>query len=100
LGLISAHPRIIRHDILSRAAPYHGPLGAVTPQPYLEKRGFDMYYLRQTCTRPFTGIRETDILDYYLPSPLVPHTGGTQATHVRALPIRLPTWRLMRRGRD
>ena len=76
------------------------PDGAVTPQPYLEKQGFDMYYLRQTRTRPFTGIRETDILDYYLPSPLVPHTGGTQLTHMRTSPIPLPIRRLMRRGRD
>jgi len=54
----------------------------------------------QTHARQSAGIRETDIQDYYLPSPLVPHTGGTQATHVRTLPIRLPTCRLMRRGRD
>jgi hypothetical protein len=59
-----------------------------------------MYYLHQNDARPFRGIRETDIRDYYLPSPLVTHTGGTQVTHPRVSSIPLPTRRLMRRGRD
>ncbi len=59
-----------------------------------------MYYLHPTQARRFTGIRETDVQDYYLPSPLVTHTDGTQVTHVRTSPIPLPRCRLMRRGRD
>jgi len=59
-----------------------------------------MYFLHQTHARPFTGIRETDIQDYYLPSPLVTHTDGRQVTHLRTSAIPLPTRRLMRRGRD
>jgi len=58
-----------------------------------------MYYLHQADARPFMGIRETDIRDYYLASPLVTRTGGTHV-HVRTSPIPLPIRRLLRRGRD
>jgi len=58
-----------------------------------------MFY-HQTHAHPFTGIHETDIQDYYLPSPLVTHTGGTQVAQLRTSPIPLPSCRLMRRGRD
>jgi hypothetical protein len=59
-----------------------------------------MYYLHQIHVRHFTGIRETDIQDYYLPSPLVANTGGTQIVCFRISPIPLPARRLVRRRRD
>jgi hypothetical protein len=45
----------------------------------------------------FKGIRETDIRDYYLPSPLA-LAGNTPASLQRTLAVPLPTRRLMRRG--
>jgi hypothetical protein len=47
----------------------------------------------------FKGIRETDIQDYYLPSPLA-HAGNTPAWPDCTPAVPLPTRRLVRRGRD
>jgi hypothetical protein len=59
-----------------------------------------MYPLRLTDqARQCTALRETDIRDYYLPSPLA-HAGGLQIASTRTPAVPLPTHRLMRRGRD
>ena len=59
-----------------------------------------MYPLRLTDqARHCTALRETDIRDYYLPSPLA-HAGGPQAVPTRTPAVPLPAHRLMRRGRD
>ena len=59
-----------------------------------------MYPLRPTDqARQCTALRETDIRDYYLPSPLV-HTGGPHLAPTRTPAVPLPAHRLKRRGRD
>ena len=46
----------------------------------------------------FKGIRETDIQDYYLPSPLTPQATATAQPRLTTPAVPLPKYRLTRRG--